>query len=181
MSIFSFLKSIWDALTGKNKKIANLSYDIVEAIKKAHLSDAPLALVLSVIPEKLRAKFLDNAVSILKNAGLIQSQDVTVEAAIIEAAAFIRNIKGSLNHKIGLNSLFMFVASVLADGKVDWDDLAHLGPIIFKKRTEALEGEEPLSGVDTDGDDIDDWQDEDADGDGIPYLTDPNDPRHGRP
>ncbi len=182
MSLFSFLKSLWEALTGKNKKIANISYEIIEAIKKADSNANPLELVLSVIPEKLHEKFLINAVSILKNAGLIQTQNLTVEEAIVEAATYIRKIKGSLNHKIGLNSLFMFVASVLADGKISWDDLPHLGAFIFKKRNEvqALDNE-PLSGNDTDNDGIDDWEDDDADGDGIDYLTDPNDPRHGRP
>lgn len=180
MSILSFLKSLWDALTGKNKKIANISYEIVEAIKKADSNANPLELVLSVIPAKLHDKFIENAVSILYNAGLIQSASVTVEEAIVEAATYIKKIKGSLNHKVGLNSLFIFVASVLADGKIGWNDLAHLGPLVFKKnREQALEGE--LSGNDTDGDGMDDWEDEDADGDGIPYLTDPNDPRHGRP
>lgn len=182
MSILNFLKSLWDALTGKNKKIANISYEIVEAIKKVDENHAsPLELVLSVIPDKLKEKFTDNVVGILFNAGLITSRSLTPDEAIMEAAAFIKKIKGSLNHKIGLNSLFMFVASILADGKIGWDDLAHLGPLVFKQKNEARADNEPLSGVDTDGDGIDDWQDDDADGDGIDYLTDPNDPRHGRP
>lgn len=183
MSIVSFLRSLWDALTGKNKKIANLSYEIVEAIKKVDEShSSPMELVLSVIPDKLKHKFTENVVSILANAGLITSKSITPDEAIMEAAAFIRHIKGSLNHKIGLNSLFMFVASVLADGKIDWNDLVHLGPLVFKKKQEqTLLGEDQLSGNDTDSDGVDDWQDDDADGDGINYLTDPNDPRHGRP
>lgn len=179
MSILNFLKSLWEALTGKQKKIANISYEIIESIKKVDSShDSPLEVVLQVIPDRLKEKFTDNVVSILHNAGLIKTQKLTPDEAIAEAADFINKIKGSLNHKVGLNNLGIFLASVLADGKIQWNDLVHLPKLFYDNKTSS---ESLLSGNDTDGDGIDDWEDDDADGDGLDYLTDPNDPRHGRP
>ena len=173
-SLKDLFKTIFGGLTSKQKKIVAVSGDIVNAIKKLPDNDqAPMELVLSVIPDNLREKFAENIVSILFDARLIDSKDLTPAEAIKAAAERIELIKGSLNHKVSLNNLGIFLTSVLADGKIRWDDLVHIPKLFYSHQAEVLG--EPK---DTDGDGIPDNEDDDADGDGIHYLTDPNDPRN---
>lgn len=136
MSILTFLADlfhkIFGGLTSEQKEIVKISNDVINAIKSGLSFDTALESVLSVVPEDLKAKFLDNVVSILFKVGLITSMDVTIAEAITEAGAHIKELGDDTIHKIKLNSLGQLLIDVLADGKIGWDDLAHLPKLFFK-------------------------------------------------
>lgn len=143
MSILSFLVNlftkIFGGLTAAEKTAVSVSSKIIDAIKTVQDEEEhPLEAVLSVIPEELKEKFTQTGVEMLFKAGLIHDMDMSLDDAIKWAATNLRTIAGSLNHKVSLNNLGIFLTDVLADGKIGWNDLAHL-PKLFYDHSEAAE------------------------------------------
>ncbi len=144
MSVLSFLGGLLKGFVQLFKKVEpevrsaiKVSSDITDAIKNIDPNEKePLAIVLAVIPEGLKSKFMDTAAPILFNAGLIDDPNTPTEEAIWEASENIRQLKGTLHKKVLLNNLGIFLTDVLADGKIGWDDLVHIPKLFFSHRND---------------------------------------------
>lgn len=140
MSILSFLVNlfhkIFGGLTPEQKEIVKISSDIINTIKSGQNFDEALENVLALVPEDLKSKFLSNIVPILHKAGLIPSLDFTIKEAIVYAGGHLKTLDGDLLRNVKLNNLGYFLIDVFADGKIDWNDLAHLPKLFFSHQDE---------------------------------------------
>lgn len=146
MSILSFLGhllqgflKLFKGMEPAEKDAVQFSSAIIDALKQMDGSEEnPVDTILALLPAELHQKFTEFGTDVLFKAGLIPSPmgPETLGSAIRLAAAKIKEIKGSLGHKVSLNNLGIFLTDVFADGKIGWDDLVHLPKLFFDNKAE---------------------------------------------
>lgn len=132
-SILSFVAHLWENLKPEFKKYVHIGVDVAQKIKDFDTANPMVADILaSFIPngvgQEIEAKLRAALPVIIDKLKLIDGNNLSTQDAtkfILDNIEALNKLTG-LDKKIKMDNLAKLITDVVADGKLDWKDLAYV-------------------------------------------------------